>query len=342
MNLRALPRVRWVAVLLGAMILTPIANLLLVATGRGASSGLEIPVWSPAMDEVLFQDGGDYRFESRWLWEPRPGAVLFGDVINDQACRGPSIPFARNANARILVIGDSQSFGHAVRDAESWPRRLESLLSTPERKVEVVNASCPGHTIVLGLARFLAETSRFTPDIVVIAYSVGNEGARPSGGRSDVALLGALQGRGGRLERVSRRVSLLRTISSIFGELDTESLAPGSASFRVSPLEAKNTAGLFILSARQSFAAVPIVLAPIRQATFDSPADDHGAIDAAFVDAAGSHGAQVVDARVAFSVSGLDAASAFRDPFHFTPEGHEVVARAVAEALRASGALAPK
>ena len=46
---------------------------------------------------------------------------------------------------RVLVLGDSISFGHGVKAEESWPELLEALVSRPGRRVEVVCSGCQAH-----------------------------------------------------------------------------------------------------------------------------------------------------------------------------------------------------
>lgn len=338
---RSIARMFGGVVFLGVVVF-PVLNLFLVARGTDSFVDSQLTVWSRSMDGDIFGAGGDYRFDPRWLWEPQPGAVVFGDEINQQACRGPMIPTRRSEARRVLVVGDSQSFGHGVRDSESWPRRLEAILAQQGFAVEVLNASCPGHTIVLGLARFLGDLWKYKPDVVVIAFGVANEAARPESGLSDVELCGAMRDRRPDLERIALRISLVRRLAELRGDT-VRSVEPHPVARlrRVAPHEvaAMNTA--LIDAIRLDPHATPVVLAPFRADVLlrtDSGLD--------VFDKAVAHSASV--RRVAFVDLAKESANresaevvaeTFRDPIHFTPIGHERAAIAVARAIVESGAL---
>ena len=76
---------------------------------------------------------------------------------------------------RIVVIGDSFSFGHGVEVEEAWPARLEGLLgkklSVP---VEVANLSVTGYGTDQQLLRFEDRGIDLKPDAVILGLFVGN------------------------------------------------------------------------------------------------------------------------------------------------------------------------
>ena len=74
----------------------------------------------------------------------------------------------------VLILGDSNAFGHFVRYEDTYAARLERLLAalTP-RSVRVVNLGVSGHTnlqAMLTLERWL----HLDPDVVVFADSFNN------------------------------------------------------------------------------------------------------------------------------------------------------------------------
>lgn len=328
-------------VFLGVVVF-PVLNLFLVARGTDHFVDSQITLWSRSMDGDIFGAGGDYRFDSRWLWEPEPGAVVFGDAINEQVCRGPVIPAPRNDARRVLVIGDSQSFGHGVRDAESWPRRLEAILAQQGFAVEVLNASCPGHTIVLGLARFLGDLWKYKPDVVVIAFGVANEAARPESGLSDVELCGAMRDRRPDLERIALRISLVRRLAVMRGE-SIQSVEPVQTARlrRVAPHEVAAMTIALIDAIRLDPRATPIVVAPYRADVLLRTDTGLDVFDNAVAHSASVRRAAFVDLAKE-SVTGEAAAVVaenFRDPIHLTPIGHDRAAQAIARVILESGAL---
>lgn len=68
---------------------------------------------------------------------------------------------------RILVIGDSFTFGVGVGDSETFPAQLQSHLGD---RYEVINAGCPGWGTENELAFWRAWRSRLKPDLLVIAF----------------------------------------------------------------------------------------------------------------------------------------------------------------------------
>jgi len=338
---RSIARMLSGVVFLGVVVF-PVLNLLLVARGTDSFVDSQITVWSRSMDGDIFGAGGDYRFDPRWLWEPQPGAVVFGDEINPQACRGPVIPAPRTAARRVLVVGDSQSFGHGVRDAESWPRRLEGILAQQGFSVEVLNASCPGHTIVLGLARFLGDLWKYRPDVVVIAFGVANEAARPESGLSDVELCGAMRDRRPDLERIALRISLVRRLAELRGET-VRSVEPHPVARlrRVAPHEVSAMTIALIDAIRLDPNATPVVVAPYRADVLLRTDSGLDVFDEAVAHSALVRRTPFVDLakESANREPAAVVAETFRDPIHLTPIGHERAAHSIAHAIVESGAL---
>lgn len=95
-----------------------------------------------------------------------------GEVTADAA--GQRIVPAAPATAprRLLVIGDSQAFGHGLSDEESWPNRLQEDLNRRGQAVKVVNMAIPA----INIDQYLARTKLIAPelkpgDTVLVALS---------------------------------------------------------------------------------------------------------------------------------------------------------------------------
>ena len=89
---------------------------------------------------------------------------------------------------RILVLGDSVTFGHGSVYAHTYPFLLEERLKTwrPEVDWQVWNAAVPGYNTSQELAHLLEVGDRFQPDLVIVGFFdndlTGNEPIRtPSG-----------------------------------------------------------------------------------------------------------------------------------------------------------------
>lgn len=77
---------------------------------------------------------------------------------------------------RVLALGDSFTFGHAVAAAEAWPQVVEMLLAASRgRRWEVVNAGVSGHGTGQALLLYRKLEGQVQPDVVVLGFSVVND-----------------------------------------------------------------------------------------------------------------------------------------------------------------------
>jgi len=116
-------------------------------------------------------------------WVMRPGQKSFTIdkpvTINSLGFRSPELqPGKPRATLRILCLGDSQTFGNGVSQDETYPARLEALLSERAHglRVEVINAGVQGYDTeqeVRLLERFAPSLS---PDIVLIGFYINDIG----------------------------------------------------------------------------------------------------------------------------------------------------------------------
>jgi len=117
---------------------------------------------------------------------PRPnmnGRTTFGGherivhiVTNSLGLRGPEIGPKPAGVRRVLALGDSFTFGHAVEAAEAWPAVLEGLLNARGGpRYEVVNAGVGGYGTGQELLLYEELESRVEPDLVVVGFAVVND-----------------------------------------------------------------------------------------------------------------------------------------------------------------------
>jgi hypothetical protein len=145
------------------------------ARGRGA--GLNLLTALLATGLTLAAIEGYYRatYREDWLVEPefRPGRFprLNADGLRDED-HGPK----REGTYRILLLGDSFTFGSGVEDdAAIWPaiveRRLRALHPLPDVSTyEVLNGGIAGSLTDKWVALYHQQSALFRPDLVLAVF----------------------------------------------------------------------------------------------------------------------------------------------------------------------------
>lgn len=99
---------------------------------------------------------------------------------NSVGFRGPEITPQKPEGAfRILVFGDSSSFGWGVNDEESWSVLLSETLRAdfPNKRIEVGNFAIPGDSSAYGRLLFDYFAPRYESDLVILGF--GANDAKP-------------------------------------------------------------------------------------------------------------------------------------------------------------------
>lgn len=92
--------------------------------------------------------------------------------ISSQGFRDDEIsPTKIPGEYRIIVIGDSRTFGFGVTQEQIYPQQLEHLLAKhyPERPITVLNAGVPGCTSREALRFVETQAFEFDPDLIIVA-----------------------------------------------------------------------------------------------------------------------------------------------------------------------------
>jgi len=115
--------------------------------------------------------------------------------INDLGYRGRPVETRKPAGTlRIVVVGDSQTFGTGVADADAWPAALEAglapRLSGPS--LEVLNCAVPGYDAEQEAASLEARWIGFEPDLVLVGYFVNDAAFKETGNQPGLGPLGWL------------------------------------------------------------------------------------------------------------------------------------------------------
>jgi lysophospholipase L1-like esterase len=188
----------------GALAVLAVAELVLRGLGFG---GLEQYVPDPEL-----------------LWKLQPGQHTHTKVghypvqINSLSMRCPEVRCERDPNTfRVIVFGDSYTFGWGVRQDETYAAQLQPLLQQawPQRRVEVWNAGCNGYSLLQEVA-FLRRLAACRPDLAVISCSFNDEALFDPGKLDDAQRTRIL--RGVQIKNLLRRSALFNFVVEMQGK----------------------------------------------------------------------------------------------------------------------------
>lgn len=126
---------------------------------------------------------GEYTSQSKleYFYEPKPYQSSFNSVpyetqtvqysVNSDGLNDLSEYSKQKPNNvyRILVFGDSFTFGTYVNTAESYPEVLEQTLinSCPSKKIEILNFGVQGYDLEYMVERMKLKGIEYNPDLVI-------------------------------------------------------------------------------------------------------------------------------------------------------------------------------
>lgn len=91
--------------------------------------------------------------------------------LNSQGVREREVPFERSRGSlRVVVLGDSQTWGSGVTQDDRFSDVLERLLRERGIDAEVVNLGIPGYGTDQELLLFRRLGRRYRPDLVIVAF----------------------------------------------------------------------------------------------------------------------------------------------------------------------------
>ncbi|MEM6794313.1 MAG: GDSL-type esterase/lipase family protein [Acidobacteriota bacterium] len=93
-------------------------------------------------------------------------------AITSEGLRAPRVfgPATPPGVRRVVVLGDSFTFGHGVEVDQAWP----ALLDDAREDLEIVNLAVTGYGTDQQLLRFERRLEDFQPDAVILGLFVGN------------------------------------------------------------------------------------------------------------------------------------------------------------------------
>jgi len=122
------------------------------------------------------RDDERFTLDHNWLREiPRPGwSSSTGRIhINSLGFRGEEVERTKPpGTTRIVCLGGSTTFGFYLHDDTAWPGQLQERLrkAFPKRRIEVINAACPGYNTYISYVNLRTRLIHLQPDIAIICH----------------------------------------------------------------------------------------------------------------------------------------------------------------------------
>jgi lysophospholipase L1-like esterase len=130
----------------------------------------------------------DYRPDVGWVNEPNQRARTVGRWsvrINSAGLRGPEYRTPKPPGLfRILLVGDSFTFGYGVAEDSTYGAQLERLISARGvqcESVQVINGGVNGYNTEQAVAFVRNDGLRLEPDIVILGFNPNDIMARAEG-----------------------------------------------------------------------------------------------------------------------------------------------------------------
>ncbi|MEA3335267.1 MAG: SGNH/GDSL hydrolase family protein [Chloroflexota bacterium] len=322
----------------------------------------DIPTPEEIEDQVSLEDPGGnqplYIGDDRFHHQMMPNwSGFFPDEIMEQVGRA-NIPIRINSiglrspevldpkpagSYRILILGDSVTFGWGVRGEDTFPSQLASLLATlsPDQGFEVINAGVSGYSTWQEALWLDANGMDLKPDVVVVQLHL-NDAADNLWGT-----LGWDRGGEKGLARYSMLARLAQRVlsSNQAGSSDE----PCGSDWKIDSSEVcwdRTTQLLDDIQATVTEQDVPLVLlvSPMRWQIDTGIEDSRTWIDdTLFQEAIGDRAAQngwiVVDPLPAMRAASGPDLSVFLDMGHPSEEGHRLMAQELFSGLSQAGLL---
>jgi lysophospholipase L1-like esterase len=285
------------------------------------------------------------------LFVPKPGFRGYSEgtevAISSQGLRDREYDAAHPPNTtRIVVLGDSVTFGPGVLAEETFSKQLEHRLNGlgDGRRYEVINTGVIGYNTIQERARLERVGLQFQPDVVVLTFvvndlldtfSIFDHQYEPGGA---LAPLKKWLRRNSRLYRFYQNVSW-----RLEGELRRDPNQPEPPRDRQRVLEREAEIGRIARISRDNGAKFLLVLYPDNLANLVAP-DASGrqvTVRDELVSFAARNGLPILDLTEALGDVRDPRARVMRlreDP-HPSPSGHRAIADALLSSLQEAGLL---
>jgi lysophospholipase L1-like esterase len=347
------------ALKLAVFSLTPTLVLIAIAEVGLRLTGLDEP--REAGVGLVEEQYGITRPDPDLFWSIRPnlarsyrGRLL---VTNSLGLRGPELAPKAPGEVRILLLGESTTFGFGVAGEETYAARLQARLDATGERYSVANAGVPAYTLFQSWIYLQERGLALEPDVVAI-YHLANDFLPTTYRDSAHGELGTSRSdaelhafyRSLWIDRLIRHSAIFRAGSHAYArwrtgrvqrELASEASPrdqilwtpahfPHEHPVRVRPEERAEILDSMLALARERDFRL-IVMHPVYR--------DVEGHDELLVSFSREHDLPFVDGPALFDGSGVPRALLFSDALHPVPRGHRLLAAALYDALRAAGAL---
>lgn len=136
------------------------------------SMELFLRVWNPLIVKPDLQQ--IHQASSTYSWELIPNARGVGTLgeqiqINSHGYRGPEFSLSKpEGNCRIMIIGDSFTFGMGVNSEDTYAKQLESLLKRQGKDCEVINCGVIGYLMWQNYEVLRHKAPQLKPDLIIL------------------------------------------------------------------------------------------------------------------------------------------------------------------------------
>ena len=121
--------------------------------------------------------GGIYQLDEELIYSLKPNAELiwaYGEFavevkINSFGLRDSEIKDRNLYEKRIIITGDSMTFGHGVNNEETFPNQLENIFREHHQSVEVINAGISGYGTDQAYKLFTTRLLSLKPSMLIFA-----------------------------------------------------------------------------------------------------------------------------------------------------------------------------
>ncbi|HET6278328.1 MAG TPA: GDSL-type esterase/lipase family protein [Candidatus Polarisedimenticolia bacterium] len=293
--------------------------------------------------DVVFRSANPInRHDPELGWVPIPGHASDGVHVNSHGARGDEeYPLAKPAGEkRIVVVGDSFTFGEGVPDDEVYTALLQRQLDG----VRVINLGVLGYGTDQQYLRLRRDGFAFDPDLVILAFFGPNAERNILSFRDSAKPMFRLEGDGIRLVNVpvpdpADPATILRNplpacrLGALLQTMWRRAI--GRTRFAPQWEVTRRILDAAVDATRSRGVPFLLVYFPDKQASFWETPHDTEIVLSRW---AGEHRVPFLSVRPAFLRLPRDDQRRVWHG-HYTPFGNRVVASAIAEGIRSSGAL---